>query len=489
MFSQPAKPVKPDLRILGRTGDARYVPIMSTRSKDREGRVAAITNRYDEVKIREYDWVRMYPVVKDALSQIRTPLKKANFHFTCPRQDIADLAMQEHKQLIPGFIDQMVRGAHEFGYQAAEIRWTIAFEVSLSSGQAGTGAETEKVFPFIYRIKRFAYFDPNDTRPLIDSFTGDFAGIRQFVGLATQRDVPASKVAYFVNEPQFDSLYGIPRTKPAVPFVDLAQSNYDDLGRHSRYFAVGWKIGRHRPGFTTIGTDDANNPIQQDNGSTMEQFMSTLESGATVSLPAEYDRVSGHPLWDVTVTTVPGEENYVEKAEHLNKMIRIALCVPEFASSSSPQNGTYNLGSAVIDLFLENAQATLDDIDRVYNEQILAQWVLYNFGADAPPCYLVHEPLSGDVERGLLQALVTLLGSGSPLETADGMQLVPDWPKLAEDNGVPLIKVDASKLASSITAQAQQRLNQMQSQGGADQDEGEGDGGIDDEADDIGGEG
>lgn len=422
---------------------------------DKNGRVVCLANRYDEISIRDYDRVRMYPVVRDGLAQQRMPLLRANFHFSCARQDIADLAMQQLRRHIRPLIEDLVRGAQEFGYQAVEKRWMPVFDVTVTDSQSNDG-KAERYYPFVWTIRRFAAFAPNDTKLLIFADTGDFGGVRQFVGQVEERDVPASKCIHLVNERQFDSNYGMPQTKSAVPFVELAESNYDDLALHSKLFAVPWKIGRHAPGRSV-----AEDGTEIDNAALMDGFLSSIEAGHNGSLPAEYDKVSGKPLWDLTIQQPPGEENYVEKAQHINDMIRIAITVPEMASSSAPDTGTYNLGETQIELFLANVESRLDQLKEVIDEQLLKDFVLYNCGPDAPPCTIVFEPLDSKGKRLLFQGLIQMLSSGEPLSDGDGGEYRFDFAKLAEDYGVALQHVDARSRAKQLVDALQNRLKTM----------------------------
>lgn len=463
LFNRPARVRHPDPRSLGRTGDAKYVPQISRwgASRNGSGKVVCLANRYDSISVRDYDRVRMYPVCRDGLSVIRTPVTRANFHFTCARQVIADAAMQELGPKMRALIDQLVRGAMEFGNQACEKVWVPNFDVTVTSTQSDTGSTAEREFPFLWTIKRFNSFDPQDTRLLVYDTTGEFAGVRQFVGDVRKRDIPDSKLVHFVNDREYDSNYGMPRTKAAVPFVEIAESVYDDMAVYSRTFAVPWKVGHHRPGFTGSAPDGEGNVVPIPNAALMDDFLAALESGHSASIPSEFDRLSGNPYWELEVLQAQGEDRYIEKLAHLNEMIRMALVVLEMASSNTPDSGTYNLGEVQLDLFLANLESILDQLAEVINEQLLQDFVLFNFGADAPPCKIIFEPLDVKVKRALLQALINMLGTDVPLEDGDGNQLQVDWAKMAQDAGVALNKVNLRDRASKLRQAAEERLKAL----------------------------
>ena len=140
--------------------------------------------------------------------------------------------------------------------------WEVKTDIKVSSTQSETGM-IERTYPYIWTIKRFAVFSPDDTDLLIWPHTGEFAGLRQYAGPIlgpNDRDIPGDRLIHYVHEPDFDSNYGTPRTKPAVPFVDLAQSLYDDASLYFNRFAVPTLIGYAPPGSREQGRNSDSTP-------------------------------------------------------------------------------------------------------------------------------------------------------------------------------------------------------------------------------------
>lgn len=416
---------RPDPREMGRTGEARYAPISQTRPRTR-----VLAPRTSQISYYDLDRARLYPVVVDALAALRTPIVRANFHFACDRPEIADLAQDLLADHINSLMETLMRGGMEFGYQVVEIVWEPRFNLVVSTAQGEQGGGITREYPYAWGISRFKAFSPFDTHLLLDH-RGHFGGIRQYVR-AEHVEIAASKLIHFAPDTEFDQLYGIPRTRPAIPFVEIAESVLDDLARYSRSFAVPYKIGRHRSGQTSVG-----NGQYAENSVLMREALEALESGSAVSLPAEYDE-SGHPLWDINIVQAPGENRYAEHLAFIHQVIRMALMVPEMASSQAPDTGTYNLGETQIDLFLTNLEGYLDGLRRVLNEQLLARWTAANFGPDAPPVKILFEPIDIKIRRALLGAMLKLLEGGLPVTSPDGQEYGVDWTKLAGDYGVRL---------------------------------------------------
>jgi len=440
IFRKQTRQRIPDTDVVGRTGEARFTPQMA-RWDRRTGDTVCVAHRWDEITYRDYDRVRFYPVVRDAIKALMIPVARVNFHFSCPRQEVADLAAQELDGPIRSLLKDLAAGGLQFGRHTCIKRWRPKFEVVVTSGQSNTGANSERYYPFIWTIGRFANLDPRDTMVLIKGSNGQFWGVKELLPDARIRPgeegIPARRLVHYVHDREYDSLYGIPRTKTVVPFVDLASALLDDMATWSGLYANGWIVGRYPEGRTgQPGAGDT------PNADIMSNLIGSVESGYRISLPSNRDE-HGQPRWDLVAQFMPsGSEAYVPKIEFLNQQIRLGMVVPEMASSQSPDTGTYNLGETVIDLFLQNVEAMLDELAAVINEQVLRDFVLYNFGADCPDLQIVMEPVDIKVRHALLKSLLDMIGSGAPITDGEGTQYEPDWPKLAEDNGVPLRKID-----------------------------------------------
>ncbi len=449
LFRRPdTKGRRPDTRPLGRTGEARYIPQISTR--DRNG---VLAHRLDTVTFEELDRARFYPAIREAVQTILAPVLRAPFHFTCANEVAAELASQMLRDQIYELMENLLKGGMHFGFQVAEKVWAPRLNVTVTSGQAGTGT-AERNYPFVWTIRRFAYFSPRDIILRVHPRNGRFAGIEQFVGSGTESVIPAKKLILFSHDSEFDLLYGVSRIKAAIPFIDMAESMYDALNQYANRFAVPIAKGRYRSG-STSGADgqDLNNQA------ILQEIMDALQNGSSVALPAEYDPKTGNPYWDVDFHQPPGEQKLVEMIEHVNRMIRMAVVVPEMAGSNAPDTGTYGLGKAVIELFLGNIEGYLNQMAKVINEQLLEDFRILNFGASCPELRIVFEPVDVGVHKALLGSLMGLLQSGMPISDGSGAEFGPDWAKIAEEAGIPLVKVDGQAQAREEVRMLMEHLN------------------------------
>lgn len=447
----------PPTTVMGRTGDARYVPQSSVFGPKRNGIRYQMASRLDDVDWRDYDRVRFYPVVRDGIRSITAPAARANVHFACDRPEVSELAQQEIAPLIPGLVRQMIRGALEFGYHAVEVRWVPKFDVIASSGlQTGGTERTERYYPFVWSVSRFAHFSPHDCRILIDTTNGDFAGIRQFVS-AKHHDVPGPKCLIYTHDKEFDGHYGVPLTKAAVPFVDVAVSLFDSMAKYGDIFAVPGMVGRYPMGRTSFADG-----VTMDNADLMQELVEAIGSGHRMSLPSnQYD--TGGNKWDLTFFA-PGSttEPYTSMIGIVNDQIRLAIGVNEMASSDTTKVGGLGDQGAQdkIGLFLQNIETYLDEL-KPQIDKLLDQFRVYNFGHDAPPLRCYFEPVDMNVTKALLAAVVSILSSGQPVEDADGNLIYPDWAKILQDKGIPVVSVSGKRLAQQLFEAANQRIREQ----------------------------
>lgn len=439
---------------VARTGDLRRTVPQIRKWGVKDGRVICTAHRQDSISIRDYDRARFYPIVWDALRAIRRPLSRIDFHFVCPgRPEIAELASQVLKDQIPPLIKTLIKGKQEFGYQVVEPRWVAKFDVAVTSSQGDGTANRE--YPWVWTIKRWAALSPEDIDLQVYDSSGDFAGVKQNVSNGV--DIPARRLIYFSGEQDFDNLHGVPDTKPAIPFIEIAESVWDDMTRFSRRFSLPWAVGHHPSASTTLPGGEV-----IENSALMVQLLSAAESGQSLSLPSEFDQKSGSQKWLLELMQPPpeGSQGFVQKLEFCHQVIRIAVAVPEMASSSSPQTGTFNLGEVQIDAFLTNIDADADELRRAINVWLIT-WTAVNYGADAPPCEIVFEPTSLETRKALLLALLNLLQTGLPVMDAEGNEYMPDWLKVAEDSGLPLKAKNARSAARAMVDAIHERLAGM----------------------------
>ena len=445
--SDTADVPRPQLGQMSVTGDGRYAPspISIVADRNKPG-TWVIAHRIDKVSIRDYDRVRFYPTVRDGLMAILLPCVRANFHFECSDQRIADAAAQDIGPHISYILEQMLKGGLEWGYSIAEPVWELELNHKVSASQSGVSA-SETTYPYFYTLKKVAFLSPEDTIVLIWPGNGEFAGVRQFAPIydQRQRDIPSNRLLQFVHGREFDSNYGVPRTKAAVPFVEQAYALYHDASLYFARFACPSLIG-YAPAHTReVGRDSDGKPIYKDNLQTMAKTLTGIRSAQAIVFPHEVDQ-GGNPKWRVQPLEIGERAQYESWATHLNAMIQASMSVPQLATSVTPDSGTYNLGESQIDLFVQNEEALLDAGKGMLDSQLLDRYRIYNFGHEAPKLSIVFESISNTAMDQLMEGLIENLVQGVPLQTQEGKVIMVDWVKMAQSRGVPFFLQDASKV-------------------------------------------
>lgn len=446
-------PPRPPLGQLSVVGDARWAPLLYNVTRNEAQNTWVLAHRIDRIRYQDYDRVRFYPTVIDGLNAIMLPIQRANFHMQCADRNLADLAMQELGPDIRELLRNLVKGGLEFGRQTVEKVWMAKTDIAVGSSQAD-GTPTSKVYPWVWTIDSFAPFDPQDTDLLIYPRSGKFAGIRQYISVngALDRDIPADRLIHWAHNSEFNSNYGTPRTKASIPFVDLAMALYNDASIYFNRYAVPTLIGYAPLGSRDAGQNPDGSPVVKSNTTFLREQMSKIRNASSVVFDNEMlagtDGKAAGRAWEITPMEIGERGMFVEYALHLNVMIGASLCVPQMALSTVPSSGTYNLGQSQIDLFTQNIEAILDQLADVVNKQLLDDFRIYNAGRDAPTLKCVFAPVSTDVARMFLEALVTNLSNGVPIYTPDGQQIIPDYSAIAQNYGAPVRVLTVQEQAS-----------------------------------------
>lgn len=428
-----------DPRQFGRTGEARFTSPTAGGIRMPYGPDVALAIRYDDIDYRDYDLARFYPVLSDAIETVVNAVSRAGCHFVSPNDRAVQLANVLVKPHIRKLTENLTRGALQFGNQVGEKVEQYFFNVKTSSTQSDTGTPTYE-FPIAVGFKKFIFFDPKDTILLVDTMTGDFGGIKQYIPNFPNRiDIPASKLVHYVNRQEYDSLYGFPQTKGSIPFVKLAEKLFDDASKWATIYGSPYKVGKFRPGFSPTGQVDSNGvPTKIDNRDLALGLLEGLESGASVAYASEFDPNTNQPYWGIDLLEVKGDgaQHFIELIKLVDDMIRIGFGIPGYATSESPERGTYTLGKSMIDLFLRQVNARLDGIKSVIDKQILEPWNKVNFGEGADPIVIEFEPPDIDPALMLMTAMVQAAAAGRNLIDGDGNIVVPDWSAMFQSIGV-----------------------------------------------------
>lgn len=438
----PERAPAPTLGQLGATGSARLTP---QTAQWQGGKILAY--RTDEVRIEDLDRLRQDPVVKAALLMKKLPILRANLAFV---SDDADHAAFCQRALEPVLRDLLwgLLSALDFGFAVLEEVWQSEC-LTVTDSQANAPSAQRIRYPHAWTIKQWAALDPSFSWLLVYP-DGSLAGVRQY--LAGAPEIDAAKLVHFAFESEFNEVYGNPAIKACLPFWELKVQALQDSGLYYNTYAVPSRLGFAPPGDLETGIDSQGAAQKMSNLDLMLEFLKAMQSSHSAAFSSETypPDLGGGRKWAVEQFAVSPAVKYEDIISFYDDQMREALGVPKLAQGVG-QTGSYNLGQAQIDLFLDNEEALAAQIESAINRQHLPRLVRYNFGRQAPPVRLKLK-VNRAYESQMLSALIENLAKGEPLLSADGSALLPDYKKLLEEAGLPTQVVEREQYEALFKA-------------------------------------
>lgn len=423
------QPDFPTFRQIGRTGASRFSPI---NRGDAFGRV--FTYSPDSISFQEYDEMRMDGQIRAGLTLIKLPIIQSPWSISCEDPDIAAFCKQVLTPIWPTMMRQILLGL-DFGFSAFEKLWTIAYGYKVTQNQASASDSKQRIYPNAVVLRNLLHLDPTTIYLLAYRFSGEFAGVRQYV--ANSAVIPVEKCMIFSNEHEFHEWYGVSRQKPCYPYWVFKKLMYDYTNVFYETYSIPTKLGRYPIGRTEVGQDASGTPIFEDNRNIMHEVLRDIHNNSEVAIPNSFTE-AGVQMWDIT-TLESGRTgaDHMAYIDHLNLMILKSLLVPQLALEIG-SSGSYSLAETQVNFFLMGEQALMDQVGQAIDTYILKQLVKYNFGPSAPEATIKFMPLSGDLRDGIMNVLMQTLGNGQPIPMDDGSAVEPDWKWIAEELGIPL---------------------------------------------------
>lgn len=452
-------PDYPMFQELARTGATRYTP--SVRN-DKHGRVFIYSP--DSITIPEYDEMRMDGQIRAGLMLQKLPIIQSPWSVTCEDPDIAAFVSQVLKPLWSETVRALLTGL-DFGFSVFEVGWARAYSLKVSQTQSNSPGK-ERVYPSVVVPQKFKHLDPMTLYLLAYRWSGDFAGVKQYIaGSAT---VPANKCLLYANDVEFQEWYGVSRLKPCYPYWVYKKLMYEWTNVFYETYSVPMRIGRYPVGQSEDGYDSSGNPIMRPNVDKMMDVLEEMRNNHAIAIPSNrYDpNQGGDAKWMIEAfeTSRTGGD-HLAYIDHLNLMILKGLLTPQLALDVGG-SGSYALAQTQIDFFFLTIQATMAQIEVMWNTQFIPRLIKYNFGPHAPMALLKFMPLNGELKQGLTNTLLETVGSGQPVPMRDGSAIEIDTRWLAENLGVPISTIDKETYQKQKAEEQAQQMQMMQAQGG-----------------------
>lgn len=424
-------PKYPVFKQIGRTGSTRYTPTVKA---DKYGRVFIYNP--DSIPIQEYDEMRFHGQIKAGLTLLKLPIIQAKWGIQCEDQDISAFITEVLKPIWPTFIRQTLL-AFDFGFSVFEMIQGQRYNLRITRTQGQLADKDARVYKYATVIEKMMHLDPLTLYLLAYRWSGDFAGVRQYIPDAGL--IPKEKCFIFSNDIEYQEWYGISRLKACYPYWIYSKLMLEFTGVFYETYSVPMRIGRYPTGRTDLSSDPSD-PDYINNMDHMLNIVEEMRNNHAIVLPSDFHEMDGvkQRKWDVE----PFETNrtggdHMQFMSFLNMMLLKSLLVPQLALETGGV-GSYGLGEQQIKFFMLNEQATMTQIEDAINSQILPIIQHQNFGANSPRALFRFQPINDEMIQGVQNTFINTIGTGQPIPLKDGSALMVDLQWLADSMGVPV---------------------------------------------------
>jgi hypothetical protein len=328
--------------------------------------------------------------------------------------------------------------ALDFGYQAHEIQWTrkdVRFDPD------GPGGESARVVRDAWVIDRIDDLDPEMTELLQDDETREFAGVR----FANGEDIDPEKVLLVTHDAEFQCWLGSSVLDPAYPSWYTANWIYTYFSRYLEKKADPPAVGRapidaRYQDDEALAGQDAADPTE-----VLGQQLMALKNGGAMVLPSTVDE-NGNPEYSIDFLTDDKRvDQFLPALQHFQDLKLRALGIPERVLTQDSSVGSFAMAESHASVFWSTRQKDLRDVIlTTFTEQIIRRLVEANFGSEAEVPRLEAANLGREGRQ--LQADILKDQLDTTRTTEDGktwtLGEAVDVRKLAEANGIPLLRVE-----------------------------------------------
>jgi hypothetical protein len=331
--------------------------------------------------------------------------------------------------------------AVRLGLAVGEKVWEVK-EVDLYDD---SGKGKRKIFSDdMYVLEKIKFINPDTVRIRVDD-KGNFLGITQSntynfsSGSSFYTNVNKNKVVLYSYNMKFGNYFGESRLKNCYPAwywsMVLTQFMLKYYERRGQPLTL---VRAPRGSSTDV------------NGNKVDNLAHALKIGqgaisnSIVALPSDFDKNNGKELWSLEVVKDDQRgEMFIDILNYMDSRKLRGLFIPDklgLASDGSAHSASGSSAGDTLDVFMMMEQALINDIEYVFDNQIIPDLLKYNFPKDQiEEACLKIEKL--DYNRKLLMKDVFLrmiMLVGSNVREGKEPNLLPSIKKLAEMLDLPL---------------------------------------------------
>ncbi len=274
--------------------------------------------------------------------------------------------------------------------------------------------------------------DPRITTPLVDE-NGDLAGAK-----FGDKELGLDYAFLFVNEERFGDKNGRSIfTRPTEDRWRWCEEIYKICNRYYERRADPPIKGR-APGEKRRDADQVEySPMDK-----MDDAIQALRSGGHTVLSSEKD-AKGNFVYDAELMTDDQRgAMFLIYIQQLETMKLRGLLVPERTVTQDQSTGSYGMAETHADMFITMIETAAGDLVRDFNEQIVDQLVVANWGQDAPRAFIRTSPLRDDV-KAFIRQIFQGLAQSYPQAIVAILNLL----QICESMEIPLVEGAEERLA------------------------------------------
>ncbi len=365
--------------------------------------------------------MRQDPTIKIGLSVIKQPLQRVDWTITKmpgARQelppDIKQFVEDNLRPLWDEFMVNLLTGI-DFGYVVFEKVWEPV------NGKLNYG--------------RLLPLRPDNLEIYYDPVSGDFTRVKQIqpctVARKTEKavEISAEKLFVYTHKKEFADVEGESRLVGVYPYWRMCNDMYKYTNAFYHRFGIPTIKGWAPRGTTPVTTDKDGNPVEVDNMTWWSSVLDNLHNSTTLVHEFTEDNRWGFEILEPKVENV----RFLPYIEHLNVMKLVALFVPELTVMKGAR-GSYALGRAQTELFIDNEEAILKEINGQIDEYLIRPLVEYNWGPDAPRAHWSYQPMSKQVREYMAKTFEFIT-----MGLANRGIVKADYDEMAERLGIPTL--------------------------------------------------
>lgn len=330
----------------------------------------------DVIPYEIYDRMAQDPTIALGLSVIKNTPAGLNWRIECSdekqRTFITSIVKNIYRDTIISLSD-----AVRIGVAIGEKVWEYKPIKIYSKNAKGNKI---KVFDDNYWVlDKIKFVHPRTLRIKLDK-KGNFDGVIQRISGRTV-NVKSDKIVIYSHNIQFGNYYGTSRLKNVYPAWYWSSVLNQFLLKYMERKGMPLTEIKAPPGSRT---DDRGNKV--DNMTHALKVGQAAMSNSVVVLPSEFSKDGNKELW--SFRHIPDDQRgdmFIQILNHMDTLKLRGLFIPDkmgLASDGSPHSASGSSAGDSLDVFIMTEQSVINDIENIFDTQIIPQIQAYNFPSE-----------------------------------------------------------------------------------------------------------